>query len=76
MKQSCRTSQVFPELISHIVLTIGAGDEHPAFETTWIRNGVEYIRKSAVDEVRFGIAWATDYEGIDDIRTELATDLY
>lgn len=60
----------------NIVLTIGAGDEHPAFETTWIRNGVEYIRKSAVDEVRFGIAWATDYEGIDDIRTELATDLY
>lgn len=60
----------------NIVLTIGARDENPAFETNRIRNGVEYVRKSAVDEVRFGIAWATDYEGADDIRTQLATDLY
>lgn len=60
----------------NIVLTIGAGDENPAFETNRIRNGVEYIRKFAIDEVRFGIAWATDYEGADDIRTELVTDLY
>ncbi len=60
----------------NIVLTIGAGDENPAFETNRIRNGVEYIRKSVVDEVRFGIAWATDYEGAYDIRTQLATDLY
>ncbi len=60
----------------NLVLTIGAGDEQPAFDTKQIRYGIEYVRKNPVDHVMFGIAWATDYEGPFDIRTQLATDLY
>ena len=60
----------------NIVLTIGAGDENPAFDTNRIPYGVEYVRKVPVDKVVFGVAWATDYEGQFDIRTQLATDLY
>lgn len=60
----------------NIVLTIGAGDEQPAFDTNRIRYGVEYLRKAPIDHVMFGIAWATDYQGDFDIRTQLATDLY
>ena len=60
----------------NIVLTIGAGDESPAFDTKRIPFGIEYIRRTPIDRVMFGIAWATDYEGQFDIRTQLATDLY
>jgi len=60
----------------NIVLTIGAGDENPAFDTNRISYGVEYVRKSQIEKVIFGIAWATDYGGQSDIRTQLATDLY
>lgn len=60
----------------NIVLTIGAGDEQTAFETNRIRYGMEYVRKTTADYVVFGVAWATDYEGRYDIRTQLATDLY
>ena len=60
----------------NIVLTIGAGDDHKAFNTNRIPYGVEYIRKTPIDKVMFGVAWATDYEGQFDIRTQLATDLY
>ena len=60
----------------NIILTIGAGDDNPAFDTKQIHYGMEYIRKVPVDQVIFGIAWATDYEGPFDIRTQLATDLY
>ena len=60
----------------NIVLTIGAGDEIDAFDTNRIQHGMEYVRKAPVDKVMFGVAWATDYEGEDDIRTQLATDLY
>ena len=60
----------------NIVLTIGAEDENPAFGTNRITYGVEYVRKIPVDKVVFGIAWATDYEGQFDIRTQLATDFY
>jgi hypothetical protein len=60
----------------NIVLTIGAGDENPAFDTNRIRYGVEYVCRTPIDKVMFGIAWATDYEGYFDIRTQLATDLY
>lgn len=60
----------------NIVLTIGAGDENSAFDTNRLPYGVEYVRKTPVDKVMFGIAWATDYEGWFDIRTQLATDLY
>ena len=58
------------------ILTIGAGDDHPAFDAKQIRCGMEYVRKAPVDKVLFGIAWTTDYEGPFDIRTQLATDLY
>ena len=61
---------------NNIVLTIGAGDENPAFDTNRIPYGVEYVRKAPVDKVVFGVAWATDYDGQFDIRTQLATDLY
>ena len=60
----------------NVVLTIGAGDDIPAFNTNQIRYGMEYVFKAPVDKVMFGVAWATDYEGQFDIRTQLATDLY
>lgn len=60
----------------NIVLTIGAGDENHTFDTKRIRYGVEYVRKAPIESVMFGIAWATDYEGRFDIRTQLGTDLY
>ena len=60
----------------NIVLTIGASDENPAFDTNRIQYGMEYVRKAPIDKVMFGVAWATDYEGQFDIRTQLATDLY
>jgi len=60
----------------NVVLTIGAGDEQAAFDTHRLRYGVEYVRNTPVDTVMFGIAWATDYEGPYDIRTQLAADLY
>ena len=60
----------------NIILTIGAGDDDPAFDTNQIRYGMEYINKAAMDQVMFGVAWTTDYEGPFDIRTQLATDLY
>ena len=60
----------------NVILTIGAGDEHPAFDTNRIRYGMEYVRKAPIDQVMFGVAWATDYESPFDIRTQLATDLY
>ena len=60
----------------NIVLTIGAGDENPAFDTNRVPYGVEYVRKAPIDKVMFGVAWATDYEGEYDIRTQLASDLY
>ncbi len=60
----------------NIVLTIGAGDENIAFDSNRLRYGIEYVRKAPIDKVMFGVAWATDYEGQYDIRTQLATDLY
>ena len=35
---------------------------------------MEYHINSMVDEVVFGIAWAMDYEGIDDVRVWFAAD--
>jgi len=57
-----------------IILTIGAEDENPAFETVRIELGIEYRILSSVSEVVFGIAWATDYEGSSDCRTWYAAD--
>lgn len=60
----------------NVVLTIGAGDDHEAFDTQRLRYGVGYVRKKPVETVMFGVAWATDHQGQFDIRTQLATDLY
>ena len=60
----------------NIILTIGAGDDNPAFDTNRIRYGMEYVRKAPIDKVMFGIAWTTDFDSPFDIRTQLATDLY
>ena len=39
-----------------------------------LENGMEYRMNTRVDEVVFGIAWATDYEGTDDVRVWFAAD--
>ena len=56
------------------ILTIGAEDENPAFETVRTEFGMEYRILSSASEVVFGIAWATDYEGSSDCRTWFAAD--
>jgi len=56
------------------MLAIGVEDENPAFELERLENGMEYRMKSPVEEVVFGIAWATDYEGTDDVRVWFAAD--
>lgn len=61
---------------NNIILTIGAEDDNPHFETNQLRYGMEYILHSPMDAVTFAIAWATDYEGPFDIRTDLATDIF
>lgn len=58
----------------YVILTIGAGDEVSEFQTNRIPFGMEYVLKQPLEEVRFGISWATDYEGKHDIRTYLAAD--
>ena len=59
---------------STTMLAIGGEDENPAFESEQIKNGMEYRIINKVDEVVFGIAWAIDYEGIDDVRVWFAAD--
>ena len=39
-----------------------------------LENGMEYCINSLVEEVVFGIAWATDYEGTEDVRVWFAAD--
>ena len=56
------------------MLAIGVEDENPAFELERLENGMEYRINSPVEEVVFGIAWATDYAGIDDVRVWFAAD--
>ena len=56
------------------VLTIGAEDENPDFETVRTEQGMEYRIHGPVAEVVFGIAWTTDYEGPSDCRTWYAAD--
>lgn len=58
----------------NVILTIGAGDEMAEFQTNRIPFGMEYVLKQPLDDVVFGISWATDYDGICDIRTYLAAD--
>ncbi|MBQ3559048.1 MAG: hypothetical protein IJA07_06030 [Agathobacter sp.] len=56
------------------MLAIGIEDENLAYESLRIENGMEYRIKHSVNEVVFGIAWATDYEGINDVRVWFAAD--
>lgn len=60
----------------NVILTIGAENENPAFDTNRLPNGMEYVLKQPLEQVSFGIAWATDYDGKYDIRTYLAADLF
>ena len=57
-----------------VMLAIGAEDENPEFEAKRVQNGMEYHINGQVDEVVFGIAWAIDYEGADDVRVWFAAD--
>ena len=55
------------------ILTIGAEDENPDFDTERYADGMGYILREKIESVTFGIAWADDYtEG--DRRTWLAAD--
>ena len=56
------------------ILTIGMEDENPAFESVRLENGLQYKLLQPIDKVVFGIAWATDYAGTDDVRTWFAAD--
>lgn len=56
------------------ILTIGAEDENPAFDTIRTKHGMEYRIHGCASEVVFGIAWTTDYEGASDCRTWFAAD--
>ena len=56
------------------MLAIGIEDENPSFESERVGNGMEYRIGDKVDEVLFGIAWTTDYEGTDDVRVWFAAD--
>lgn len=56
------------------ILTIGAEDGNPAFESVRLESGVEYRLLQPMDTVVFGIAWATDYQGASDCRTWYAAD--
>ena len=58
----------------NIILTIGMEDENPAYESVSIENGLRYHLIKPVNKVVFGIAWATDYDGADDVRTWYAAD--
>ncbi len=56
------------------ILTIGMEDENPAFESGPLENGLQLMLLQPVEKVVFGLAWATDYEGPDDVRTWYAAD--
>ena len=56
------------------MLAIGGEDENLAFESEQVKNGMEYRIVNKIDEVVFGVAWAIDYEGIDDVRVWFAAD--
>lgn len=56
------------------MLAIGIEDENPAFDSERVEGGMQYRINTRVDEVVFGIARATDYEGPDDVRVWFAAD--
>lgn len=57
-----------------VMLAIGAEDENSEFEAERVKNGMKYHINGKVEEVVFGIAWATDYEGTEDVRVWFAAD--
>lgn len=57
-----------------IMLAIGTEDENLEFEAKRVKNGMAYHINGKAEEVVFGIAWATDYEGTDDVRVWFAAD--
>ena len=59
---------------STTMFAIGGEDENSAFESEQVKNGMEYHIVNKIDEVVFGVAWAIDYEGIDDVRVWFAAD--
>jgi len=62
------------EFISqNTVLHIGMEDENPNYDSVRLANGLEYRINGEVDEVVFGIAWATDHHEYD-LRTWFAAD--
>ena len=68
---------LFSEFIKdNFILTIGAEDENPYFDTVRLPNGMEYHLKSSVGYVAFTVTWSDNYGGQYDIRTELASDIF
>ena len=57
-----------------VILTIGIEDENAAFASHRLPNGVRYDIIGECEKLHFGVAWATDYEGADDVRTWYAAD--
>ncbi len=51
-----------------IMVAIGIEDENSAFESGRVENSMEYYINTRIEEVVFGIAWGTDYEGTNDVR--------
>ena len=56
------------------MLAIGIEDENPAFDSERIECGMQYRINTRIDEVVFGIAQTTDYEGKDDVRVWFSAD--
>lgn len=56
------------------ILTIGMEDDNPAFESIRTRYGLQCNILQPIGKVVIGIAWATDYEGTEDVRTWYAAD--
>ena len=56
------------------ILTIGMEDDNSAFESIRTRYSLLCNILQPIEKVVFGIAWATDYEGTEDVRTWYAAD--
>lgn len=56
------------------ILTIGMEDDNDTFQSVRLPMGLQYILNEPVEHVIFGVAWATDYYGADDVRTWFAAD--
>ena len=58
----------------NLILTIGMEDDNPAFTSVRTEYGLECYLLKPMESIKFGIAWATDYEGSYDVRTWYAAD--